>query len=267
VTMSVDAHDNLEMQGVTRSHDKQTVFVDPRGDLELLGTTGSKNMGRLSVSKKNETAEEKYDADLWCSSHSTGWNDGGSRRRNYGRTYYLDRHSVECGTTKVMRQWKLQRSGSKVRINYQCCEVPGGVERIHPKKTTSTHGGDEHSLEGLVKLGAVDCGNNLLQQWKVQRKPFSIGYWCAKPKFASVSGLSMTHGPVQDDGPGPGGLVYLDRQNVACPNARPYLSKWDIWRTDEDEDAHIKMVYGCRSAETPAPTPAPTATPTVASIG
>jgi len=254
----------LETQSITNSHNKETVSVDPQGDLELLGTSGSKNMDGLSVAKKDEVAEEKYDADLWCSSHSTGWNDGGRRRRNNGRTYYLDRHSVECGTTKVMRQWKLQRSGSKVRINYQCCEVPGGVERIHPKKTTSKHGGDERSLDGLVKLGAVDCGNNLLQQWKVVREPLEIEYWCAKPIFASVSGLWNQHGPGNDDGPGLGGLVYLDRQNVACPNARPYLSKWDIWRTDGGYGAHIKMVYGCVIAETPAPTPAPTAAPTPA---
>jgi len=244
---------NLEMQGITRSHDKEIVSVDPQGDLELLGTSGRKKIVGLSVTKKDEAAEEKSDAGLWCSSHSTGWNDGGRRRRNNGRTYYLDRHSVDCGTTKVMRQWKLQRSGGSVRINYQCCEVLGGVERIHPKKTTSRHGGDEHSLDGLVNLGFVDCGNNLLQQWKVHRGPFEIAYWCAKPKFASVSGLSMIHGPGQE----PGGLVYLDRQNVACPNARPYLSKWDIWRTDED----IKMVYGCVIAETPAPTAAPSLMP------
>jgi len=115
-----------------------------------------------------------------------------------------------------------------------------------------------------VKLGAVDCGNNLLQKWKVQREPFEIAYWRAKPKFASVSGLSMTHGPGKDDGPGKGWPMHLDRQNVECPAARPYLSNWDIWRTDEGDDAHIKMVYGCVIAETPAPTPAPTAAPTTA---
>jgi len=73
-----------------------------------------------------------------------------------------------------------------------------------------------------------------------------------------VSGLSVTPGPGNDDGPGLGELMYLDRHNVACPAATPYLSKWDILRTDGGPGAHIKMVYGCViAAPTPAPTPAP----------
>jgi len=233
---------NLEMQGITRSHDKGAVSVDPQGDLELLGTSGNKHMDGLSITKKEKAAEEDSDASPSCHPKKTDYSDGGF---NGGVTYYLDRHTVDCGRDLVMRQWNLQRSGNNVRINYECCEVPHGVERIHTKKKTPSHSGSEVSLERLVNLGAVDCGTNLLQKWKVVRDPLKIEYWCAKSKFPIyLSSYSQIDGPGKDDGPGQGKLMYLDRHNVECPAGR-YLSKWDIERIDGNAGAHIKMVYGC----------------------
>jgi len=57
-------------------------------------------------------------------------------------------------------------------------------------------------------------------------------------------------------------VIFLDRQNVECPADRPYLSKWHILRTGKNDYSHIKMVYGCVTAATPAPTAEPTAEPT-----
>jgi len=253
---------NLEMQSIARSHDKETVSVDPQGDLELFGTSGSKQKVDFAVTKKDEAAEEDSDASPSCHLRNTDFsNIGISRVPNFpnGRTYYLDRHTVDCGVLHVMKQWNLQRDGNDVSIHYECCEVPGGVERIPEKKKTTIPARalptSEESLAGLVSLNEVDCGNDLLQKWKVKRDPLVIEYWCAKPKFARVSGLLNIDGPAKNDGPGAGWPMFLDRHNVECPAARPYLSKWDIRRTDGKPDAHIKMVYGCVIAGTPAPTP------------
>jgi len=111
VTMSVDAPGNLGMQGIARSHDIKTVSVHPQGDLELLGTSGRKNMDDLSVTQKETAAEEDSDASPACQRKATEYSDPGPKgnHRRRGRTYYLNRHSVDCGRDQVMKQWNLKK--------------------------------------------------------------------------------------------------------------------------------------------------------------
>jgi len=216
-----------------------------------------RNMAGLSVTSKEKAAEEDSDASPLCQSMRTGFNEGGSRRRQNGLTFFMDRHSVDCGATHVMKQWNLQRSGNTFRINYQCCEVPGGVEQIQGGKTTTNQGGDEQSLDGLIKLGAVNCGNNFLQKWQLRRTPLRIDYWCAKPKTAQIAQGDFKWGLAHDAGPYSGELMFLDRHNVECPVGQ-YLSQWNIERT---ADKRIQIWQNCLFA-TPPPTPAPTPAPT-----
>jgi len=205
---------------------------DPGDSMLQVGHQDSrgKNVGFASMKKDG------------CSSKVTGWNWGGSGR---GITYYLDRHTVDCGANQVMKQWNLERGGVNIRINYQCCDVPGGIDPYYEKKETTSHGGDEENLDGLVKMGAVDCGNNLLQKWKLRRTPFEIEYWCAKPKIErGLSGFPAIHGPAKHDGSYWGhhrNLFYLAKHDVECPAGR-CLSSWDIRRTNA---TYIKMVYSC----------------------
>jgi len=80
---------NLETQSITSSHDKETVSVDPQGDLELLGTSGSKQIVGLAVTKKDEAAEEDSDASPSCHLRETDFSNGGTAPYfRDGRTYY-----------------------------------------------------------------------------------------------------------------------------------------------------------------------------------
>jgi len=181
----------------SQGHTTKLFLSIPKATSSCSAQAVAKKMDGLSVTQKAKAAEEDSDASPPCHSMATSLSNGGTRRRD-GRTYYLDRHTVDCGPQHVMRQWNLYRSGDNVRINYQCCEVPGGVYHYYERKWTPRYGGDAESLNGLVKLGAVDCGNNLLPKWKLVRNedPFELNTGVQSPNLQAclVFGLNMDLG-------------------------------------------------------------------------
>lgn len=137
VAVSVDAHTHLEMHGITRyqeeealTHKQTAVSVDPQGNLELLGTAADKDktIVGLDVMKREEVADSDSGA---CSEENTVFSNAGTDGRENGRTYYLDRHIVDCGSNRVMKQWKMKRQGNDIRIQYECGQIPDGVEQNH----------------------------------------------------------------------------------------------------------------------------------------
>jgi len=246
--------------GLTKAMQVQhaSASIDHHGHAAIFGIANMSNdFATVDGVHREEALSEGHNLCAKCKQQSTRWNNAGARRRGNGKTYYLDRHNVNCGTSRVMNQWRLRRRGDNVKIEYECCEVPGGVVKQNAK-IASTHGGDETSLDGLVRLGAVACGDGAIQRWAVRRRKSSrsvtIQYWCAKPRVGRTTGCHTIHGRGNDDGPDHGRVVYLDRQKVQCRRGT-YLSKWDIWRTDRRRKAHIKMVYTCCGMYTPAPPP------------
>lgn len=57
-----------------------------------------------------------------CQTKLTFWDD--TYPDKYKSIMYLDRHNVACPDNTLMRSFKLQQNGTKIRYNYTCCEAP-----------------------------------------------------------------------------------------------------------------------------------------------
>ncbi|XP_065069653.1 uncharacterized protein LOC135694729 [Rhopilema esculentum] len=73
-----------------------------------------------------------------------------------GKIVFLDRHTLSCGSSKVMVEWQIYRSGTNIRYNYKCRKFQGGFCTVSRKTGTwQEHGnGDIHYIDRQT----IECG-------------------------------------------------------------------------------------------------------------
>ena len=87
-----------------------------------------------------------------CAEKFTPWNaDVG------GNAVFLDRHRLNCGASSdVLRRFKLERSGNKIRYKYTCCNLPKATCSFRKVKNSYTVDGGGNSV--YLDRQHVSCG-------------------------------------------------------------------------------------------------------------
>jgi len=149
-----------------------------------------------------------------CADKFTPWNaDGG------GNTVYLDRHRLNCGASSdVLRSFKLERSGNKIRYKYTCCNLPKATCSLRKVQNYYTVEGGGNSV--YLDRQYVSCGaRGLLNEFWLLRRgrrhgKYRYQYYCCD--LSSQSSLHCYDDATLFTNDGGGNMVYLDRQTVRC---------------------------------------------------
>lgn len=80
---------------------------------------------------------------------STPFNDEGK-----GQTFYLDRHTVDCGPNALISQFRLTREAGRIHYEYTCTKVTRGLS-CYKSLTTPSDDGKGHL--GYLDRQNVDC--------------------------------------------------------------------------------------------------------------
>jgi hypothetical protein len=143
-----------------------------------------------------------------CADKFTPWNvDGG------GNVVYLDRHRLKCGSSSdVLRSFKLERSGNKIRYKYTCCNLPKATCSLRKVQ-------NYYTIEGRGNSVYLDGARGLLNEFLLKRmhrrmSKYTYQYYCCD--FNSQSFLHCYNDATLFTIDGGGHMVYLDRQLVRC---------------------------------------------------
>ena len=136
-----------------------------------------------------------------------------------GKIVFLDRHTVSCGSSKVMVEWHISRSGTNIRYNYQCRKFQGGFCTVSRKTgSLQDHGdGDIHFIDRQI----INCGTKgFLTYFKLETVDANARYIydCCEvsmKSWESAVTCNMHATPWVADG----ALVDFDRLgSLSCPS-------------------------------------------------
>ena len=146
-----------------------------------------------------------------CADKFTPWNDYGG-----GKTVFLDRHRLNCGASSdVLRSFKLESSGNKIRYKYTCCNLPKATCSLRKVQNSYTVEGGGHSA--FLDRQLVFCGTRgLLNEFWLRSGigKYRYQYYCCD--LSSQSSLHCYDDATLFTNDGGGNMVYLDRQTVRC---------------------------------------------------
>uniref|UniRef100_A0A7M5V0H6 Uncharacterized protein n=1 Tax=Clytia hemisphaerica TaxID=252671 RepID=A0A7M5V0H6_9CNID len=193
-----------------------------------------------------------------CINKMTPWNDEGK-----GKSFYLDRHNVRCDGDQVLKRFKLGRNGKgKYKYDYKCCDPQ--MKASVTKETETPLNADGGGNMVYLDRHAIDCGNGLISQYKLNRNGGKIQYKYTCKMFTGKRSCYDGSTPMNLDGGG--NTVYLDRHNVRC-KVNYGLSFFKLYRNDKRNRVAYK--YRCCTflnkvvkpdedkPEPPAPAPPP----------
>ncbi|MCJ8271175.1 MAG: Vps62-related protein, partial [Psychrosphaera sp.] len=175
----------------------------------------------------------------------TPYNSDGGYDSNLGKTWYLDRHLLECRQSgQGLRGFGLQRNsqGTMYRYQYSCNSLPGN-ESNRPVQTTYNDDGNGNTI--YLDRHTIDCGGYAIGDFQMIRpngSQVAYKYTCGSKKLGEHFMDKYTR--FSDDGDG--NALYLDRHNVDC-GSNGFVSKFKLERDASGEK--IRYAYQCRPAQ------------------
>jgi hypothetical protein len=155
-------------------------------------------------------------------SYDTGCNDNGN-----GSIFYLDRHTVSCGTGNALNRFQLFRENDTIRYNYNCIysESISTACSDYTTPVNSTRDGDSTHTTHYLDRHDVNCPNDsLLTDFVLTRsgsRNIYYKYTCCK---ASITSCVDQYTSWQDGGNYQN--YYLDRQNVDATGTKVLGRFW-----------------------------------------
>ena len=88
-----------------------------------------------------------------CFTRSTDWKTAGK-----GRTYFLDRHDVDCGAAAFLSEFAMKvKRARKIKYTYKCCELPNVKMVCQSRYTEMNQDGGGNVI--FLDRHDVSCGN------------------------------------------------------------------------------------------------------------
>ena len=178
----------------------------------------------------------------YCADKFTPWNVHGG-----GNAIFLDRHRLNCGSrSDVLRSFKLETSGNKIRYKYTCCKLPKATCSLRKVQNYYTVEGRGNSI--YLDRQHVSCGaRGLLNEFLLKRMhrgmdKYTYQYYCCD--FNSQSSLHCYNDATLFTNDGGGHMIYLDRQLVRCSSGY-FLQSFRLNRNVD----HDRLRYIIRCCE------------------
>ncbi|MCJ8271254.1 MAG: hypothetical protein MJK04_17875, partial [Psychrosphaera sp.] len=175
------------------------------------------------------------------STHYTPYNGNGSGDSNFGKSWYLDRHNVDCRSfNQGLSGFKLENNGSNYQYKFSCNSASGDISSANTQ-TSSSDDGNGNTV--YLDRHAVDCNGRAIGNFQLIRSSgdqVAYRYSCGTQMLQND--WSMKYTDYNDDGGG--NAVYLDRHNVDC-GANGILSYFKLER--DSQGSNYRYAYKCRA--------------------